>query len=252
VASQDSDSVTAAVWTALIRRAGEALRHLMEAYRYSHPPEQDSWQFGIEITHLLDAGLTASDLRWLVREAYAAHAVEITRPRHLRRSFRVADNLALTPRSCFLLTAAGFSAVGEWLQASTDGSVPERKPPPALAEGQASEAPRWERHLHTLFWRGQEVAHFRREAPSQEAVLDAFQARRWARCVEVTLACAGACPKAGLHNAVKNLNRKVKPYLQFGQEGNGSRVSWQPLTDGPRSGPSATPLQPQCDPKGTS
>ena len=49
----------------------------------------------------------------------------------------------------------------------------------------------------------------------------------WRECVEVRL--PGGADKERLRDAVKNLNRRVRPALHFGQEGRGSRVRWEPL-----------------------
>jgi hypothetical protein len=224
----ERDSGTAALWARLVRRARQPLLHLVEAYHYSGRHAKDPWQFGIELGQLLTTGLTVSDLRWLVQQKYLEHAVEITTRRDRRRVFRPVSNLALAERSCFLLTPAGLAALGEATPATTDGPAcakgQERLPPQKEGE---TDKPRWEADAHTLFW-GERRWHFRRDAPHQEGILAAFQRQRWAGCVQVALEPAGGCAKASLHNAVKNLNRKVRPSLHFAQEGNGTRVSWEP------------------------
>ena len=69
------------------------------------------------------------------------------------------------------------------------------------------------------------------EVPAEaQRFLAAFQARGWPRCVKVRLPMdSGVSPKMRLHEAVKNLNRSVRPHLCIHQEGNGNRVSWEPL-----------------------
>jgi hypothetical protein len=228
------DSGTAAKWASLFQRARAALLHLEQAHHYSGVRAKDPWQFGVEMTFLLAAGLTVSDLRWLVDKGYLEHAVETTTWRHRHRAFRHVPNLAFAKRSCFLLTPAGLAALEADAWGASDGHVGEgQQQRPQRPEAAKPAVPRWDADAHTLSWREQ-TWQFRHEAPHLEAILAAFQQGRWARCVRVTLESAGGCPKASLHNAVKNLNRKVRHSLHFAQEGNGTRVSWQPLKHEPQ------------------
>src|SRR5262245_11707973 len=82
-----------------------ALSLLLESFELAQDCRQDTWQFAVELASLLAQGCTASRLRWLLAQGYAEQAVEMTRPRFHRRSFRPVPNLALSPRSCFVLTA---------------------------------------------------------------------------------------------------------------------------------------------------
>jgi hypothetical protein len=180
------------------------------------------------MTYLLAAGLTVSDMRWLVDSGYLEHAIEATTRRHRRRAFRRVPNLAFSDRTCFLLTSAGLAALEAEAWGAPDGHAGEGQQHPQRSEAAKPPAPRWDADTHTLSWRGQSW-QFRHEAPHLEAILAVFQKHRWARCVRVTLKSAGGHPKASLHNAVKNLNRKFRHFLHFAQEGNGTRVSWRPL-----------------------
>ncbi len=102
--------------------------------------------------------------------------------------------------------------------------MPDPRPTPDPAP-----PPFWDAAAHTLYWRRRVVKRFRGEAPNQEAVLAAFQAAGWPRCLAVRLPrAAGVSPKARLHDTIKNLNRGVRPFLRFRQEGNGTRVRWEP------------------------
>jgi hypothetical protein len=198
-----------------------ALRELRKAYHCAlelgHPP----WEFAVTIGELRRLGLTETDLRWLVRTGHVEHRVEVTQPEHAQRRFGQSANLSLTERSCFVLTAVGLACAGRVPPAA--GGEPETAPATP-----AGEVPRWDEEEHTLYWRGRVVKCFREDAPCQEAILSTFQAADWAGCVEVNLPRDGGTDaKQRLRDAVRNLNRGVRPYLRFRQEGCGSRVRWE-------------------------
>ena len=51
---------------------------LTQAQAYSEDMECDPWDFAVEVSSLREAGLTNSDLRWLICKKYVKHAVEIS------------------------------------------------------------------------------------------------------------------------------------------------------------------------------
>jgi len=86
----------------------------------------------------------------------------------------------------------------------------------------------WDARRHTL-WLGRRVLkHFKHQAPSEEAVLAAFEGQDWRPVIE-----AGALErslfktKAKLRDTIRNLNRSVRPWLHFFQEGSGTRIGWE-------------------------
>src|SRR5206468_8167591 len=123
-----------------------------------------------------------------------------------KRLFRRTGRLALSDRSCFVLTDLGMGLVR-----ATSAPPTAACPANVLEMAQnnppvPTDVPRWDNAQHTLYWRRQPVKHFKREAPAQEAILAAFQARRWGRCVQVALRrVQGANVKVRLHEAIKNL-----------------------------------------------
>jgi hypothetical protein len=137
-----------------------------------------------------------------------------------------------------LLTPAGVAALAEALLTQANAESCEDGSARGRGRTGTRLLPRWDAETHTLWWRGQPIKCFRSEAPYQEAILAAFQKRRWAWCVAVTLPDDGGCAKARLHDTIRNLNRSVSPYLRFGQEGNGHRVRWEAI---PQRYPNATP-----------
>jgi hypothetical protein len=219
-------------------RARRALRQLLEAHERARELALDVWQFALEVSALQHSGVTNTDLRWLVSKGYVEHAVERTGPRDAARTFERCHNLRVSEQSCFVLSAAGL------VLARAKGRAAAPPPPPAPGRRWRADrgaAPSWDAGQHTLFCGGQIIKEYHCDAPHQEAILAAFEAQHWARCVSVALPDdPGVSAKERLRNAVRNLNRGVRPYLRFHQEGNGSRVSWEPAAALPQRDPIGT------------
>ena len=69
------------------------------------------WEFAVELSHLAAAGANVTDLRWLLVEEYAEHAVDISQPEDTTRRFRPSGNLGFPAGTCFVATMAGARAV---------------------------------------------------------------------------------------------------------------------------------------------
>ena len=69
---------------------------------------RSAWVFALEIDSCA-AGLSHTDLRWLIGKGYTEHAVETTRPSGGPRRFRPVRSITPSPMrfGCFILTAAG-------------------------------------------------------------------------------------------------------------------------------------------------
>lgn len=210
----------------LLARFQPGLDQLREAHAYATAAGRDPWEFAVELASLRAAGLTTSDLRWLVCQGHVAHARERTRLADERRSFRPASSLAFGKRSCFVLTPKGLELARHQGEPRPQASAQLRT---SSAQRQCEQdVPFWDASTHTLYWRGEPVKHFRADAPHQEAILDSFQESGWPRCLSVSLPRDDEIsPKERLHDTVKNLNRNVRPYLRFAQEGSGGRVIWE-------------------------
>ena len=203
------------VSAAMRPRVRSALGLLLEAYESAADSKRDPWDFAVEMPELRNAGVRTTDLRWLVGKGYIQHATEKTKPGDTRRIFGKLGGLRFSDKSSFILTEAGARAARLL------------KDEPVLS---APETPHWDDGNHTLFWRSLALHHFRSDAPYQEAVLRPFEAQGWPRCVTVVLPeDPGVISKVRLHDAIKNLNRNVRPHLRFRQEGGGSRVTWEPI-----------------------
>ena len=147
----------------------------------------------------------------------AEHALERIRPTGGRRSFRKIANLALTPRSCFVITEAGLRLLG----ASDVRTAVPAGPVPAL--------PRWDGGRRQLWYAEALVKWYRVPAACQETILAAFQEDGWPPRIDDPLGQVnGYDPHERLHEAVKGLNRgQVQPLLMFRRDGTGEGVAWE-------------------------
>lgn len=100
----------------------------------------------------------------------------------------------------------------------------------AVSQVGSDDRPRWDAKKHTLFWQGACVKRFTKQAPVESAILDAFARSRWRHVVaaaNVRLPDGRVCPKLCLRNAVRNLNRCIRPHLRIRQEQDGAALRWE-------------------------
>ena len=86
-------------------RAGLAL--LWQAYVYAQDAGAALWDFALESDQLYAAGVTVSDLRWLVAKGFAEHGQETSFYGDPNRSFRPGVGLYFVATTCFVLTPKG-------------------------------------------------------------------------------------------------------------------------------------------------
>jgi hypothetical protein len=187
----------------------------------------DPWEFAVGLPELLAAGLTGTDVRWLVAKGYVIQALERVKPSGKRRSFRRHANLALTPRSSFLLTDAGARFLDHWQPSLPSTAVPDAPSDSAATPSLA--VPHWDNALRKLWYRGTLVKWYRVPAESQETILAAFQEENWPPRIDDPLGQVdGLDPHERLHEAVKGLNRgQVTRLMVFRRDGTGEGVMWE-------------------------
>jgi hypothetical protein len=205
-----------------------ALTELAIAHDYARDARRNAWQFAVEISRMIELGLTGSDLRWLVEKGYAVHAREITKIGDADRKFAFGLNTAFSSETRFLLTdagltlAAGCKSVPTLLRfSSPDGSKGEN----------ATCVPRWCGGDGTLYMGSQIVKRFKRPSPNQEVILATFEEEGWPDRIDDPLPQVnGIDPKRRLHDSIKWLNRNQSTrLLRFSGDGSGEGVRWQPL-----------------------
>jgi hypothetical protein len=188
------------------------------------------WDFAVEIRLLREAGLTHSDLRWLIRRGYVEHGIETTRPGMPTRSFMKASSLAFEDDTCFLLTDSGASFVRQFC---AEGALAEALPGNGRSRAGLAECvlPDWNSEVRELRLGGILVKQFRQPAESQEIILSAFQEEGWQPHIDDPLPPRpDQNPKRHLHVTITNLNRHQKNRLiHFRGDGTGLGVVWEPL-----------------------
>jgi hypothetical protein len=92
---------------------------------------------------------------------------------------------------------------------------------------QARKKPNWESHHRQLWWGNEIIRVFHREAPGQIAILAKFQAKKWARSIDVSSVIPARVKrkKQWVRNHVKNLNREIGP-IKFRADGTNLNIAW--------------------------
>jgi hypothetical protein len=169
---------------------------------------KDPWEFAVEIGQMRAAGITHSDLRWMVSRQWIEHAWEIRRSKG-RRAFRTATNLSFPESTCFVLTTYGANIL-------THGA--------SLRPG-----PWWDWERRELRLNGYLVKRFARPAANQEYILGAFEECGWpARISDPLPPDPHLDPTNRLHEAVKRLNQgQTRARMKFRRDGTGRGIIWE-------------------------
>ncbi len=223
---------------ALIGNRGlhSALSQLIYADACAQSAQCNPWEFALEIECLISGGLTNSDLRWLIRKGYLAHAYEVTRACDKARKFQSCRNLAFAKRTCFVLTEAGARL------AKTPNLQPRSFPVMQSAAANRisgdnidhiQNVPCWDADRRILRMDCCIVKQFKVPSPCQEAILTAFEEDGWPAGVDDPLPPqAQQDPKRRLRNTIQSLNANQKsPLIHFRGDGSGQRILWE-LTPG--------------------
>src|SRR6185436_2218473 len=103
-------------------RAGLAL--LWRAFICAQVTGANMWDFAMRTGRLYEAGMTSSDLRWLVAKGFAEHGQD-TSGYDERRALRGANGYFFNEHTCLILTPSGaalaehvFREVPQWPQAA--------------------------------------------------------------------------------------------------------------------------------------
>ena len=219
-----------------------ALDALRQAAEAAAACRLDRWEYAVEMEQLLASGLTITDLRLFRCEKLLEAAVEIT-PTGRRRRFRKLKCLALPPRSCLVLTAAGDRVLAKAAQmhrddvslpravtSGIDSSTNEAHVGSAHAPSvkSSSARPHWDTVSRILHVGDKIVKRLRRPASSQATILDAFEEEGWPPSIYDPLPPHGdIAPKRRLHNAINKLNSGLAPVIHFSGNGDGLAVCWE-------------------------
>jgi hypothetical protein len=218
-------------------RAGLAL--LWRAYICAQDTDANVWDFALRTARLYEAGMTSSDLRWMVAKGFAEHGEETSGYDDSHRSFRRSNGYFFNNHTCLILTPSG-AALAEHVfhktvrspqarlltgifanarQAAYETNTPATSPP----------KPRWDATRRELSLAGLIVKRFRVPARNQETILSVFEEESWAEHIHDPLPVThDVDAPTRLHDAINRLNRcQINPLLRFHGDGKGTGVFWE-------------------------
>lgn len=220
---------------------------LWRAYIGAQYTGASAWDFALRISRLHEAGMTNSDLRWLVARGFAEHGQETIGHRNSRRSFRESNGNFFNDQSCLILTASGAALAEDVFRGHVRSP---QEAPPALAVVASETAglektpaaayeiatretfarkPRWHAIRRELTFAGRIVKRFRVPAQNQETILSVFEEEGWAEHIHDPLPVNHLVDApTRLHDAINRLNRcQINPLIRFHGDGKGTGVFWE-------------------------
>ena len=209
-----------------------ALAILLDAYQCAQALGRSIWDFAVEIESLRRAGITNTDLRYLICAGYAKHVAEVTQPTSRKRMFRKLKNLSFTDKTCLILTGhgesfacrAGVSRVTVCEGVDKEGTNGKHTAP------DTEPAPKWDRDRRELRLGDLVVKRFATQALCQEMICAAFEEESWPFRIDDPLPpIDGLEPKRRLHDTINKLNgHQIHPVIRFRGDGTGRGISWEP------------------------
>jgi hypothetical protein len=227
-------------------RAGLAV--LWRAYICAQDMSANVWDFAMRTGRLYEAGMTSSDLRWMVAKGFAEHGQETSGYDDPHRSFQRSNGYFFNNYTCLILTPTG-AALAEYVfrettrssQATLSALATVAGETAALANGRqatyetispgtSARKPRWDAIRRELSLAGVIIKRFRVPARNQETILSVFEEEGWAEHIHDPLPVThGIDAPTRLHDAINRLNgRQINPLLRFHGDGKGTGVFWEP------------------------
>jgi hypothetical protein len=206
------------------------LGQLLKADDYAREVQRPGWDFAVEIASLHAAGLTNSDLRWLVCKGYVEHAVETTLAGSEARTYEREGRLTFSPGTCFVLTPGGAAFMRQPAPPAAAGPEPTNRG--ADGKGPAPPGiPHWDAACRVLCVGGKVVKQFRVPAANQELILAAFEELGWPPHLDDPLPpVADLECKRRLRDTTSRLNHNQRHRLiRFHGDGSGRGLRWELL-----------------------
>jgi hypothetical protein len=194
-----------------------ALMVLREAHDRARECGLVIWEFAVEMGQLQTAGLSLSDLRWLIYQGAIEHAEEVHSQSSSRR-FRQLPNLRFPERTCFVLTETGT----RWTIVMANGSD-------GVCDEVENALPHWDAERRELYWGKEIIKRFRLPAKNQERLLAVFEEENWPSRIDDPLPIEDEIePQARLRDAIRRLNKGHElRAIRFHGDGNGMGVCWR-------------------------
>ena len=199
-----------------LRAAFALLQHALDCARDAKAPP---WDFALEIGELYAAGLSITDLRWMVVKGLVEHGDETSVHGEEHRTFTPSRGLTFLPTTCVMLTAKG-AALAARSNASSPGENPGTNGP---SKAETRIKPRWDAGRRVLSLGNRLIKRFHVPAPHQERILSACEEGGWPESIDDPLAGAfDIDPKTRLNNVVYRLNNKqLAALVRFHVNGQG-------------------------------
>jgi hypothetical protein len=220
--------------TIIVSKLEPIIVELFEAFAYAEDTASDRWDFAVAIGRLKERGANESDLRWLVRKGYVAHAREVTVDGDDGREFRSTGNLTFSEQTCFVLTDDGVAHARKCFANDKSLAAPVNGQSAGSDRKSRNAVPEWDVNVRELRIDGCVVKRFKWQALNQEAVLNAFQEEDWPRRIDDPLPPhADQDSKRRLADTIKCLNAKQKNHLlRFHGDGTGEGITWEYVSAG--------------------
>jgi hypothetical protein len=204
------------------------------------------WDFALRTGRLYEAGMTSSDLRWMIAKGLAEHGEETSGYDDPHRSFRRSNGYFFNDHTCLILTPSG-AALAEHVFRKTARSPQATLSALAAVAGEAAALtkgahktdkpatsalkPRWDATRRELSLTGLIVKRFRVPARNQETILSVFEEEGWAEHIHDPLPVTHDIDApTRLHDAINRLNRcQINPLVRFHGDGKGTGVFWEPI-----------------------
>jgi hypothetical protein len=220
---------------------GSGVALLLQAAILAAEVDREIWDFAVEISTMHFAGISNSDLRWMICKGYVQHSYEVTEPLETSRRFRASNELSFSNRSCFVLTAKGQRFARQLVPLNAAQSSDKRNHSDGNGASKVgtrnSESdiplqiacPTWDSGRHQLRVADVIVKEYKLPSPNQETILSAFEEEQWPPCVADPLPVhPDLDPKRRLHDTIKSLNRNQRTFLiRFMGDGTGEGVRWE-------------------------
>lgn len=225
-------------------RAGLAV--LWRAYICARDTGANVWDFALRTDKLYEAGMTSSDLRWMVAKGFAEHGQETSSYDDPHRSFHRSNGYSFNNHTCLILTCTGAALAEHVFRETTRSpqailsaraagvgqSAALANAPQAACETNTPERsalkPRWDSTRRELTLAGLIVKRFRVPERNQETILSVFEEEGWAEHIHDPLPVnQDIDAPTRLHDAINRLNRcQINPLLRFHGDGKGTGVFW--------------------------
>lgn len=215
--------------TTWIQQMVKTLDRLYRANKTASENNLNTWEFAIEISDLLECGISRQTLREMVLLGWVCHQREITLPNLQQREFQNEAAFAFSERSCFMITAEGENQFCDFLKSCEMNRLDSASSGHPAAE---TKRPTWDGNLRELRLGNTVVKRFKWPAAIQFAVLERFEDLGWpSRITNPLPDKPNICPKRRLHDAIKCLNqRKENELIRFRGDGTGQGVLVQVAT----------------------